>query len=132
LLKELVEMYGEKIAVGVDTKDGYVATHGWLETSSVKGVDFCKELRELGVATVIYTDISKDGELAGTNLAVYEELCQINGLNVIASGGVTTEAEIAALRQMGAYGAILGKALYAGRLDLSRALGVARGEVEVC
>ena len=132
LLKELVDAFGAKIAVGVDTKDGYVATHGWLETSSVAGVDFCRELRDMGVKTVIYTDISKDGELAGTNLAVYEELCRIEGLNVIASGGVTTETEIAALRKMGAYGAILGKALYAGRLDLTRALGVARGEVEVC
>ncbi len=132
LLKELVDAYGRKIAVGVDTKDGYVATHGWLETSGVKGVDFCRELRDMGVSTVIYTDISKDGELAGTNLAVYEELCRIDGLEVIASGGVTTEAEIAALRKMGAYGAILGKALYAGRLELPRALGVARGEVEPC
>ncbi len=132
LLKELVAAYGDKIAVGVDTKDGYVATHGWLETSSVAGVDFCRQLRDMGVGTVIYTDISKDGALSGTNLAVYEQLCQIGGLNIIASGGVTTENEIAALREMGAYGAILGKALYAGRLDLPRALAVARKEAAPC
>lgn len=86
-VEEMVRKYGDKIAVGVDAKDGFVATHGWLETSEVRGVDFCRRLRDTGVKTVIYTDISRDGKMQGTNLELYKELSQIEGLDIVASGG---------------------------------------------
>lgn len=114
----MAQKYGEQIAVGVDARDGYVAVSGWLETSREKGVDFCRRLRGAGVQTVIYTDISRDGAEQGTNLAVYCELAQIEGLRVTASGGVSSIAELRELRDMGIPAAILGKALYTGRLDL--------------
>ena len=117
LVKRLAKRYGDRLAVGVDARDGLVATHGWRETSALKGVDFCRKVLEAGINTVIYTDISRDGQLRGTNLDVYGELSKLSGLRVIASGGVSFESEIAALREMGVYGAILGKALYAGKLD---------------
>lgn len=132
LVERLVKRYKEKIAVGVDARDGLVATHGWREVSAQGSVDFCRRIRDTGVSTVIYTDVSRDGQLAGTNLEVYGQLCRLDGLQVIASGGVSFEGEIAALRDMGLHGAILGKALYAGRLDLRRALAIARGEAEPC
>ena len=117
MVERLVARWGARIAVGVDARGGKVATRGWREVS---GLD--------GVATVIYTDIGRDGALSGTNLDVYARLSGIAGLQVIASGGVSFETEIAALRDMGLYGCILGKALYAGKLRLERALAIARGE----
>lgn len=132
LVEALVKTHGGKIAVGVDARDGKVATHGWLETSEVDGIAFCQKLRDAGVQTVIYTDISRDGAQLGANLAVYEALSRIEGLDVIASGGVTFEHEIAALRDMGLHGCILGKALYTGKLNLSRAIAIARGEEMPC
>ena len=131
LVKRLAKRYGDRLAVGVDARDGLVATHGWRETSALKGVDFCRKVLEAGINTVIYTDISRDGQLRGTNLDVYGELSKLSGLRVIASGGVSFESEIAALREMGVYGAILGKALYAGKLDLKRAIRIAGGEAAV-
>ena len=92
----------QRIAVGADLKDGYVATHGWLETSNVAGVDFCKELRDMGVATVIYTDISRDGAEKGTNLELYRQLSKIEGLNITASGGVSSIEELKKLAENGA------------------------------
>ena len=124
--------YGEKLAVGVDASDGRVAIHGWKTVTPLDSFDFCRRLVDVGIQTVIYTDIGRDGLLAGTNLAVYERLSTIPGLNVIASGGVTGETELTRLRAMGVYGAIVGKALYAGKLDLRRALAVAEGEAEPC
>lgn len=124
--REMAETYGERIAVGVDARGGRVATHGWLETSALDGVAFCEQLARAGVRTVIYTDISRDGAEQGTNLALYRRLTRIPGLRVIASGGVSSLAEIRALAGMGAWGAILGKALYTGRLDLSEALAAAQ------
>ena len=132
LTARLGKKYGDKLAVGVDAKDGFVATHGWRTVTDVDSFDFCRRLVDVGISTVIYTDISRDGLLSGTNLAAYERLQAIHGLNVIASGGVSFEKEIAALRDLGVYGAIVGKALYTGRLSLSRVLAVARGEVEAC
>lgn len=123
-LEEMVKKYGDKIAVGVDAKDGYVATHGWLETSTLKGVDFCRRLKESGVKTVIYTDISRDGRMQGTNLALYDELSKIKGLNIVASGGISSLEEIVKLKNK-VYGAILGKALYLGAIDLAEALKAA-------
>ena len=110
-----------EIAVGVDAKDGFVATHGWLETSEVRGVDFCRRLRDTGVKTVIYTDISRDGKMQGTNLELYKELSQIEGLDIVASGGISSLKEIEILKNE-VYGAILGKALYLGAIDLKEAL----------
>ncbi|MDD5931731.1 MAG: 1-(5-phosphoribosyl)-5-[(5-phosphoribosylamino)methylideneamino]imidazole-4-carboxamide isomerase [Oscillospiraceae bacterium] len=118
----MARTYGDRIAVGVDARDGYVAVSGWLETSREKSVDFCRRLRDAGVQTVIYTDISRDGAEQGTNLAVYRELAGIEGLNITASGGVSSLEELKALRDMGIPAAILGKALYTGRLDLKEVI----------
>lgn len=126
-LERMVARYGEKIAVGVDMKDGFVATHGWLETSAVKGIDFCRRLQESGVRTVICTDISKDGRMQGTNLELYRELGQMKELQIIASGGISSLEEIRKLRGT-VYGAILGKALYLGAIDLAEALFAAGQE----
>ena len=104
--------------MGVDARDGYVAVSGWLETSREKGVDFCRRLYDAGVRTVIYTDISRDGAEQGTNLALYRELARIEGLHITASGGVSSIAELKELQAIGTHAAILGKALYTGRLDL--------------
>ena len=125
---EMVRKYGDAIAVGVDARDGRVAVSGWEETTALSGLDFCKRLRDAGVRTVIYTDIGRDGCLEGANLALYGALSEIEGLDVVASGGVSFESDIVALAQMGLYGAIVGKALYEGRLELGRCLAIARGE----
>ena len=127
---EMAQKYGDAIAVGVDASEGMVAIHGWKTVTDVDALDFCEKLVKSGVSTVIYTDISKDGTLSGTNLEVYRRLSQIEGLSIIASGGITFEYEIAALREMNLHGAILGKALYTGKLNLARAIAIGeRGEV---
>ncbi len=126
-VEEAVKKYGNAIAVGVDAKDGLVAVNGWLETTTVNSVEFCKKLRDSGVATVIYTDISKDGMLSGTNLEIYKELSEIKGLDIVASGGITFIDEIKTLADMGIYGAIVGKAVYEGKLDLKEVLEAAGG-----
>lgn len=118
----MAQTYGEKIAVGVDARDGYVAVNGWRELSAERGVDFCRRLHDAGVRTVIYTDISRDGAEQGTNLALYRELSAIQGLNITASGGVSSLAELKELQAIGTRAAILGKALYTGRLDLRTVL----------
>lgn len=115
----MARKYGDKIAVGVDARDGFVAINGWKELSEEKGIDFCRRLRDAGVQTVIYTDISRDGAGRGTNLEVYEALSEIKGLNVTASGGVGSLEEIGRLEQMGVSAAILGKAIYSGQLALA-------------
>ena len=115
--------------MGVDARDGFVAINGWKELSAERGVDFCRRLRDAGVQTVIYTDISRDGAEMGTNLELYKELTAIEGLNIIASGGISFESELLDLERMGAWGAILGKALYTGKLDLSRAVQLVQKEV---
>lgn len=122
-----VKQYGSAVAVGVDAKAGKVAVSGWLETTDLDSVTFCESLRDLGVKTVIYTDISKDGMLSGTNLDIYRRLSQISGLDIVASGGITFENEIEALKAMNIYGAIVGKAVYEKKLDLSRAVQIAKG-----
>ena len=124
-LERMVSVYGDKIAVGVDVKDGYVAVNGWKEATDEKGMAFCRYLRDIGVSTVIYTDISKDGGLNGTNIEVYRELSDIKGLDIIASGGISFEEEISELKDI-VSGAILGKAIYSGTLDLERAVKLAR------
>ncbi len=114
--------YGDRIAVGVDARDGFVAVNGWEELSSARGIDFCRRLFSVGVKTVIYTDISKDGAEAGTNLALYRELRKIDGLRITASGGIGSIEELIELRDIGVFAAILGKALYTGRLRLKDVL----------
>ena len=120
--ERMAQKYGGRIAVGVDARGGYVAVNGWKELSRERGVDFCRRLRDAGVRTVIYTDISRDGAEQGTNLEVYRELADISGLDITASGGVSSLEELRALRDMGTRAAILGKALYTGRLDLKTVL----------
>jgi phosphoribosylformimino-5-aminoimidazole carboxamide ribotide isomerase len=127
-LKDALAKYGEKIAVGVDAREAKVAVAGWLETTDIDSMDFCTTLRDMGVKTVIYTDISRDGALSGCNIAAYQRLSQIIGLDIVASGGISSLDEIKKLRDMGIPAAILGKALYNRTLDLKEALAVARGE----
>jgi phosphoribosylformimino-5-aminoimidazole carboxamide ribotide isomerase len=126
-LLEAVRLYGEKIVVGVDIKDGYVAIKGWLEVSKLSCFDFCRELESIGVKTIICTDISKDGMMSGTNRELYRELVDRFGLNIVASGGVSSLDDVNALTQMDLFGAIVGKALYTGAMDLASAIKVAEG-----
>ena len=126
-VEEAVKEFGNAVAVGVDAKEGFVAVSGWQETTTVNSVEFCKKLRDTGVSTVIYTDISKDGMLSGTNLEIYKELSEIKGLDIVASGGITFANEIETLSEMGIYGAIVGKAVYEGKLSLKDALAAAGG-----
>ena len=122
-LKAMLYAYGNKIAVGVDVKDGFVATHGWTETSGKTCMDFFKELQDLGVASIICTDISKDGVLKGPNVELYKTLHrEFPNLELVASGGVSCLQDVLNLRDADMPSAILGKALYEGRLDLKEAL----------
>lgn len=124
-LETAVKKYGEKIAVGVDIKDGKAAIKGWTETSSLDCFDFCAELEALGVKTVICTDISKDGVMSGTNIELYEALSEKFNMDIVASGGISTLDNVKALTKMNMYGAILGKALYTGAIDLEKAIEIA-------
>ena len=126
-LEEALAKYGDKIAVGVDLADGMVAIKGWREVSSISCMDFFAKLEALGVKTVICTDISKDGLLGGTNVELYRELSGKFSIDIIASGGVSSVDDVRKLKEMDLYGAILGKAIYAKRIDLGEALAVARG-----
>ncbi len=115
---EMVKLYGpDAVAVGVDAKNGLAATSGWLQTSGRDSFELCRHLADLGVQYVIYTDISKDGLLSGTNLEAYAKLSEIQGLRIIASGGIASLEELSKLSRMGVYGAIVGKALYTGHID---------------
>ena len=125
-LREAVRQYGNKIAVGADVKDGYIAIKGWLETSAVTLEDFLRKMESMGVRNVICTDISKDGAMKGTNLALYKALSEKFRLDITASGGVSSMEDIRQLRQMDLYGAIIGKAYYTGAIDLKEALEVAK------
>lgn len=125
-LKSAVKNFGDKIAVGVDIKDGFVAIKGWTEKSSFSGLEFCKKMQEEGVKTIICTDISKDGAMQGTNHALYKTLKKELDLNIIASGGVSSIEDIKRLKETDLYGAIIGKAYYTGDINLSDALKVAR------
>ena len=125
-LKEAVETYGERIAVGVDVKDGYVAIKGWIEKSQYTCFEFCEMMQDLGVKTLICTDISKDGAMQGTNRELYKELSEKFHMDITASGGVSTLEDIKALRALDLYGAIIGKAYYIGAIDLCEALKAAK------
>lgn len=124
-LKSALEKYGDKIAVGADIKDGYVAIKGWVESSQYTVDAFFEKMQGLGVKTVICTDISKDGAMKGTNLALYSDLSKKYSVDIIASGGVSTIDDVRELRKMNIYGAIIGKAYYIGAIDLREAVEVA-------
>lgn len=124
-LEEALEKYGSHIAVGVDLKDGFVAIKGWTETSGLTADAFFGRMQNLGVATIICTDVSRDGAMRGTNRELYRHLSQTYSIDLIASGGVSTLEDVAALRDMGLHGAILGKAYYTGAVDLKKAIEVA-------
>lgn len=126
-LKESIREFGKKIAVGVDARDGIVAISGWTQQSGIPTLYFIGEMLSLGIDTIICTDISKDGALAGTNTALYREILSKYELKLIASGGVTSINDIRELREYGAYGAILGKAIYNGNIDLVEAIAVGEG-----
>lgn len=119
---EAVKEFKDMIAVGVDAKDEKVATHGWQEVTDTDSFDFCKKLYDAGVTSVIYTDIATDGMLKGTNLPAFKRLSKIKGLKVTASGGISSVEEIKKLKEMGVWGAILGKALYENKLSLADAV----------
>ncbi|WP_102029324.1 1-(5-phosphoribosyl)-5-[(5-phosphoribosylamino)methylideneamino]imidazole-4-carboxamide isomerase [Salirhabdus sp. Marseille-P4669] len=121
-LQAAVERFKETIAVSIDAKNGYVATNGWTKTSDLKALDFAKQLEEIGVQTIVYTDIAKDGMLAGPNFRELEKMNEHVSMNVIASGGVTTVSDVQQLAQRNVYGAIVGKALYTGNINLEDAL----------
>ena len=124
-LRRAVEKYGDKIATGADIRDGYVSVKGWTEQSGVTLEAFCEKMEEIGVSTVICTDISRDGAMRGTNREMYRMLSKKYRLNITASGGVSTLEDVRSLRAMNLYGAIIGKAYYTGDINLKEA-------VEVC
>jgi phosphoribosylformimino-5-aminoimidazole carboxamide ribotide isomerase len=125
-LREAVDTWGDRIAVGVDVRDGYVAVKGWTENSAIEFMDFCRQAEQIGVRTLICTDISRDGAMRGTNREMYRELSESLKLQITASGGVSTLEDVACLRAMNLYGAIVGKAYYTGDIDLKKAIEVAR------
>lgn len=124
--EEMIKKYGSAIAVGIDISDGYVATKGWTEITKVSCDEMFGRMENIGVKTVICTDISKDGAMSGTNLELYKTLSTKYSIDIVASGGVSSIADVKALKSMNMYGAILGKALYEGAVDLKEAIEVAR------
>jgi phosphoribosylformimino-5-aminoimidazole carboxamide ribotide isomerase len=122
LLAGLVKTYNSYIAVSIDALKGKVATRGWQTVGNADSVEICGELESMGIKTIVYTDISKDGMLSGPNFDIYRVLSEKTSINIIASGGVTTLEDIKKLKEMSMHGAIIGKALYDGRLDFTDAL----------
>ena len=128
-LPEMIGEFGDAIAVSVDIRDGYVAIKGWTELSDKDAPGFCRAVEELGVRTLICTDISRDGVLGGTNMEMYRTLRETLSMNLIASGGITALEEITALSALGVDGAILGKAMYTGNIKLSEAVNIVKQEI---
>ncbi len=126
LVKEAVKKYGEKIAVGIDAKNEKVAVDGWMNVSSVDYIEFAKEMEKIGVKTIIFTDISKDGTLQGPNLEQLSKLQKSVNCNIIASGGIKNIEDLKTISEMGIYGAITGKAIYSGNIDLKEAIKVCK------
>lgn len=121
-IREMIGLYRERIVVSIDAKKGWMATDGWETLSKVRAVDYIKELESYGLKRIVYTDIEKDGMLKGPNFQMYEELLRKVSLEVIASGGISTVEDVKALREMGLYGGIIGKALYNGNLQIEEVL----------
>ena len=124
-LRSAVRIYGDKIAVGIDIKDGFVAIKGWTDLSAFTPFEFCEKMQNIGVKTVICTDVSKDGAMQGTNVGLYKELSEKFDTNIIASGGVSSLDDIKKLKALGIYGAIVGKAYYTKAISLEKAIEVA-------
>ncbi|MCQ2479339.1 MAG: 1-(5-phosphoribosyl)-5-[(5-phosphoribosylamino)methylideneamino]imidazole-4-carboxamide isomerase [Clostridia bacterium] len=124
-VEKAVKKYGDKIAVGIDIKDGFVAIKGWTEKSEMTAMDFCAKMQAIGVKTLICTDISKDGAMQGTNHGLYNELMEKFNMQIIASGGVSSIEDVEKLAKRNMYGAIIGKAYYTGAIDLKKAIEVA-------
>ena len=124
-LEAAVEAYGDKIAVGIDIRDGYVAIKGWTEKSAENAMDFCEKMQKLGVKTLICTDISRDGAMQGANHSLYRTLSEKFSMQIIASGGVSSMEDVKKLAAMNIHGAIIGKAYYTGAIRLGDAIGVA-------
>ena len=125
-VQKAVEKYGEKIAVGIDIKDGFAAIKGWTESSGIDAFEFCERMEKIGVRTLICTDISKDGAMVGTNRALYKKLSEKFSVDIVASGGVSSIDDVKALRKLNIYGAIIGKAYYTKAVDLGEAIEVAK------
>ncbi len=121
-VKDAVRTYGDKIAIGIDAKEGKVAISGWEEISDVTAVSLCVKMADIGVKTVIYTDISKDGMMTGPNISATKQLIDLSGMDIIASGGVSSLRDLDDIKAIGASGVIIGKALYQGAIDLSKAI----------
>ena len=124
-VKEAVEAYGARIAIGVDIRDGFVAVKGWTEKSALDAFDFCAQMEKIGVRTLICTDISRDGAMQGTNVPLYQTLSERFNMDIIASGGVSSMEDVRALAKMNIHGAIIGKAYYTGAIALREAIEVA-------
>ena len=125
-VKQAVKKYGEKIAVGIDAKNEKVAVNGWIDVSDVDYIDFAKQMESIGVKTIIFTDISKDGTLQGPNLEQLEKIHKSVSCDIIASGGIKNVADLKHIKDMGVYGAITGKAIYSGNINLEEAIKVCK------
>lgn len=121
-LKEIIQEYDDRIIVSIDAKKGFIATDGWESISKIRAVEYIKELKSFGLKRIVYTDIEKDGMLEGPNFNIYQELKDEVDIEIIASGGITSLEDIQRLREIGLYGAIIGKALYDGKLNLEEVL----------
>lgn len=128
VLKELVETYQERIIVSVDSKNGFVTYSGWQDTTLIPTLGFCLKLQQMGIKTIVYTDIAKDGMMKGPNIEDYQKLSQATSLNLIASGGVSSIDDVNTLYKMNIYGAIIGKALYLKQIDLKEAISCSQDE----
>lgn len=117
-VKKLIDKFQERVVVSIDAKDGYVCVDGWTNSSEIKAVDFARKLEETGVKNIVYTDIAKDGTMIGPNLYELRKLSESVGINIIASGGIGKKEDVKALEEMNLYGAIIGKALYEGKINL--------------
>lgn len=126
MLKEAVKKYGDKIAVGIDAKDGLVAVDGWVNVSKIDYIEFAKRIEDIGVKTIIFTDISRDGTLKGANLRQLSEIKSNVSCNIIASGGVKNIEDVKNIKNVGVYGAIIGKAIYSGDIFLQDAVEIGR------
>lgn len=129
LLASISRKFTSKIAVSIDVKDGFVATRGWTKESNIRALDLCYEIKNIGIDTIIYTDISKDGMLQGPNEEFAKDLIGKTGLKVIVSGGITTLEDIKTVKKIGATGVIIGKALYDGKIDLKKAIQTAKEDL---
>lgn len=127
-VKQAVDKYGEKIVIGIDAKDGMVAVEGWEKTSDFTAVDFAKKMTDIGVKTIVYTDIATDGTLAGPNIAAMQEMAKSVDADIIASGGVGNIEHIKSLIPTGVEGVIVGRALYTGNVDLTESIKIAGGK----